>query len=99
MNKIAILADRITAEIFRVTDLHVVEVEHGQNSLSPLEELVRGDWEIIFITENLARDIADVLPRYQQGEGPVVVVIPGVGTRKHLGAEMMQAIEKSVIGM
>ena len=74
-------------------------MEPGSEVGGHVEKSIEEGYEIIFITENLAASIREELPHYQQGEGPIVVVIPGVGTRQHLGTDLMKEMEKSVIGI
>ena len=79
MPEIAVIADRMTAEVFSVTDFEVMVVSEQEPAASLLEKAVQKRYAIIFVTENVLLDKERVAARFKDAAGPVVVIIPGIG--------------------
>ena len=59
--------------------------------------LAREDYAIIYITEQLAKDLTGEIARYKDAVTPAVILIPGKTGSLGLGASALQsAIERAV---
>ena len=79
MPEIAVIADRMTAEVFSVTDFEVMVVSEQEPVQSLLEKAMKKQYAIIFITENVIADQGGVAAKFKDAAGPVLVIIPGIG--------------------
>ncbi|MFH1288413.1 MAG: V-type ATP synthase subunit F [bacterium] len=90
MSKIAFIGDKasilgfkaIGADIFSVTD---PDGENGRSLLLDiLENTLKGDYKIIYITEDLASQILDYLNGIDK-LWPIITIIPGLKGSRGLG--------------
>ena len=89
MYKIAVLGDRDSVLGFKALGLEVVFVEDADTA--------REDYAIIYITEQLAKDLTGEIARYKDAVTPAVILIPGKTGSLGLGASALQsAIERAV---
>ena len=97
MYKIAVLGDRDSALGFTALGLDVVFAEDADTAREELHRLAREDYAIIYITEQLARDIPGEIARYKEAVTPAVILIPGKTGSLGLGAAALQsAVERAV---
>ena len=97
MYKIAVLGDRDSALGFKALGLDVVFAEDADTAREELHRLAREDYAIIYITEQLARDIPGEIARYKEAVTPAVILIPGKTGSLGLGAAALQsAVERAV---
>ena len=97
MYKIAVLGDRDSALGFKALGLDVVFAEDADTAREELHRLAREDYAIIYITEQLARDIPGEIARYKEAVTPAVILIPGKTGSLGLGqAALQSAVERAV---
>ena len=97
MYKIAVLGDRDSALGFKALGLDVVFAEDADTAREELHRLAREDYAIIYITEQLARDIPGEIARYKEAVTPAVILIPDKTGSLGLGAAALQsAVERAV---
>ena len=97
MYKIAVLGDRDSVLGFKALGLDVVFVEDTDTAREELHRLAREDYAIIYITEQLAKDLPGEIAKYKDAVTPAVILIPGKTGSLGLGASALQsAIERAV---
>ena len=97
MYKIAVLGDRDSVLGFKALGLEVVFAEDADAAREQLHRLAREDYAIIYITEQLAKDLSAEIARYKDAVTPAVILIPGKTGSLGLGASALQsAIERAV---
>ena len=97
MYKIAVLGDRDSVLGFKALGLEVVFAEDADTARQALHRLAREDYAIIYITEQLARDLSAEIARYKDAVTPAVILIPGKTGFLGLGAAALQsAVERAV---
>ena len=97
MSKIAVLGDRDSVLGFRALGLEVVFATRREEAVRQLHRLAREEYAIIYITEQLASDIAADIDRYKSEVTPAVILIPGKTGSLGLGARALQsAVERAV---
>jgi len=79
MPEIAVIADRMSAEVFSLTDFEVMVVSEQESAESLLEKAVQKQLAIIFITENVLAGQDGLAEKFKAAAGSVLVVIPGIG--------------------
>ena len=97
MYKIAVLGDRDSVLGFKALGLEVVFAEEAETARAELHRLAREDYAIIYITEQLAKDLPGEIAKYKDAVTPAVILIPGKSGSLGLGASALQsAVERAV---
>ena len=97
MYKIAVLGDRDSVLGFKALGLEVVFAEDAEAARQALHRLAREDYAIIYITEQLAKDLTGEIAKYKDAVTPAVILIPGKAGSLGLGATALQsAVERAV---
>ena len=97
MYKIAVLGDRDSVLGFKALGLDVVFAEDAETARRELHRLARGEWAVIYVTEQLAQLIPGEIDRYKDAVTPAVILIPGKTGSLGLGAAALQrAVERAV---
>ena len=92
MYKIAVLGDRDSVLGFKALGLDTYFVEDADEARHTLHRLA-----IVYVTEQLAADIAEDIARYKTNVTPAVILIPGKTGSLGLGAQALQsAVERAV---
>ncbi|GBD87062.1 V-type ATP synthase subunit F [bacterium BMS3Abin03] len=89
MSKIAVIADQYTADVFQLTDFDV-EITNEQKALEMIIEKSKQDYSIIFISDNLTKNIEEELGGIKQTTNAVIVIIPGMGSRQFITNEAVK---------
>ena len=98
MYKIAVLGDRDSVLGFKALGLDVVFVEDTDTAREALHRLAREDYAIIYITEQLAKDLTGEIARYKDAVTPAVILIPGKAGSLGLGASALQSTIERAVG-
>ncbi len=97
MYKIAVLGDQDSVLGFKALGLDVCFAETAEEARHALHRLARENYAIIYITEELAGQLAADIDRYKTALTPAVILIPGKGGALGLGARALQsAVERAV---
>ncbi|MGM9619416.1 MAG: V-type ATP synthase subunit F [Oscillospiraceae bacterium] len=97
MSKIAVLGDRDSVLGFRALGLETVFAEQRDEAARQLHRLAREDYAIIYITEQLARQIPAEIAKYNEKLSPAVILIPGKGGSLGVAqAALQSAVERAV---
>ena len=93
MYKIAVVGDKGSVLGFKALGVTTFSVTGAESALAVLKQLVLDNYGVIFITEELARDLGDVIDEMNKRFLPSVVLIPNSKGTLGLG---MQKIRKNV---
>lgn len=97
MYKVAALGDRESVLGFLALGLSAFPVDDPAQARQTLHQLARDDYAVIYITEQLARDISADIDRYKDNITPAVILIPGKSGSLGLGSGALQkAVERAV---
>lgn len=97
MYKMAVIGDRDSALGFKSLGLSVHFAYDEDRAGKLVNRLARENYAIIFITEELARQIPKVLKRYNTQTIPAVIPIPSNAGSDGFGMEILHAnVEKAV---
>ena len=96
--RIAAVGDWESVMGFRALGLETYPVTAPEEAREAIRELARsGDCGIIYLTEQLAKDLPDVLDRYKDELRPAIILIPGREGSLGIGRDSIQrAIERAV---
>ena len=95
-DRIAVVGDLSTILGFRALGLETVPVKSAEEAGKALRALE--DCAIIYLTEQLAQDMAETLARYKDALRPAVILIPGREGSLGIGKEHIEGAIKRAIG-
>ncbi len=96
--KMAIVGDGDSIMVFKAAGVATFPAEDGKKARETLRKVAR-NYSIIFITENLAREISDFLKRFDEEPYPVVLVIPSGSGSSGYGDEMLKSAMERALGV
>ncbi len=96
--RIAAVGDWESVMGFRALGLDTYPVTSAEEARERVRDLARdGGCAVIYLTEQLAKDMADVLARYKDEPRPAIILIPGREGSLGIGRESIQrSIERAV---
>ena len=96
--RIAVIGEWDSVMGFRALGLDTYPVTDVEEAREKVRELAKaGDCGIIYLTEQLAKDMDDVLARYKDELRPAIILIPGREGSLGIGKNNIQrAIERAV---
>ena len=97
MYKIAVMGDRDSILGFQALGLEVFPSEDVAEARRILHKLSRGEYAVIYITEQLASQLSADIARYKDSVTPAIILIPGKTGSLGLGSSALQsAVERAV---
>lgn len=82
---------------FRALGLDTYPVVSADEAREKVRELAKTNCAVIYLTEQLAKDMEDVLARYKDELRPAIILIPGREGSLGIGRNNIQrAIERAV---
>ena len=95
--QIAVIGDWESVMGFRALGLDTYPVTSVEEAEEKVRDLARGDCAVIYLTEQLARHMDDVLKRYKDFLRPAIILIPGREGSLGIGkANIQRSIERAV---
>ena len=97
MYKIAAIGDRDSVLGFKALGLETVFAESGEEAKAAIARLVKEECAVIYLTEQLAREIPAEIDRYTNALRPSIILIPGKAGSLGIGIENVnKTVEKAV---
>ena len=96
--KIAVIGDRGSIMGFKVVGFDVFEAEKGSSISALVTQLVRSEYGILFVTEELIQTNEDVLDKYKDHMLPAIIPIPGRGGSLGIGLARIHRNVKRAVG-
>ena len=94
---IAVIGDWESVMGFRALGLDTYPVTSVEEARKTVHDLAKTDCAVIYLTETLAKNMADVLDRYKDNIQPAIILIPGREGSLGIGKSNIQsAIERAV---
>ena len=94
---IAVIGDWESVMGFRALGLDTYPVTSVEEARKTVHDLAKTDCAVIYLTETLAKNMADVLARYKDNIQPAIILIPGVAGNTEQGIRSVkQSVEKAV---
>lgn len=95
--QIAVIGDWESVMGFRALGLDTYPVTSAEEAKDKIRELAKTDCAVIYITEQLAKDLTDVINHYKDEIRPAIILIPGREGSLGIGKDNIQrAIERAV---
>lgn len=96
--KIAVIGDKDSVLGFKTIGVDIFPATTGERALKVLKKLADEEYGVIFITEELAAEIADVIEDLKKRFLPAVVLIPNSQGTKGIGIEQIKRNVEKAIG-
>lgn len=97
MYKIAVVGDKDSVFGFKALGLEVHPVEQVEEAKKVIYTLAKENCAILYLTEQLAAQMPDVLARYKDALTPAIILIPGKEGSLGIGmANVKTAVERAV---
>ena len=97
MYKIAVVGDRDSVLGFQALGLSVFPTETVEQARQTVVQLAKEDYAILYLTEQLGQQLADLLARYQSQVAPAIILIPGKEGSLGIGMKnITSAVERAV---
>lgn len=95
--RIAVIGDWESVMGFRALGLDTYPVTAVGEAKERIRELAKTNCAVIYLTEQLAKDMEDVLAKYKDELHPAIILIPGRGGSLGIGkANIQRSIERAV---
>ena len=95
--KTAIVGNGDGIMVFKAAGVATFPVENEKKARDILRKIAK-DYQIIFLTEDLAKPLTDFLKRFDEAPYPVVVSIPS-GESEGYGMEVLQSAMERALGV
>ncbi len=92
MYKIGVIGDKDSILGFKAVGLSVFPVTNSSEAENMLKKL-SNEFAVIYVTEQLAKDIVETIDMYKDSRFPIIIPIPGNQGSLGIG---MQGVKKSV---
>ena len=97
MYKISVVGDKDSVLGFKALGLDVHPVDSVEEARKTVHVLAKEDCAILYLTEQLAAQMKDVLERYKDALTPAIILIPGKEGSLGIGmANVKTAVERAV---
>ena len=97
--RIAVIGDWESVMGFRALGLDTYPVTSAEEAKEKVRELAKaGDCAVIYLTEQLAKDMGDVIARYKDELRPAIILIPGREGSIGLGQSALRAAVERAVG-
>ena len=97
MYKVAVIGDKDSIYGFSLLGLDIYPTDDIEDKPQLLKKLCSGNYGIIYITEQLAAELEDVVKKYDFETVPAIIPIPGVKGNTGIGMRNVKsAVEKAV---
>lgn len=99
MYKIGIIGAREDTMFFMALGFSVKDAKTPAEAATCLHELAKsGEYAVIFLTEDLAKDIPEDIARYKDAPMPAITLIPGKNGGNGIGAETIRNAVVRAVG-
>lgn len=98
IGKIAIIGDGDSIMVFRAAGVATFAAESEAKAREVLRKVAK-DYQVIFLTEELAKPLTEFLKRFDEEPYPVVLSIPSKNGSTGLGTELLKSAMERALGV
>lgn len=98
MNRIGIIGDADSVLGFKAFGIDAFACNSSGEAAKTLGRIVKEDYGIIFIIENIAKEIEDEIVKYEDLRIPAIISIPGIGSDGGTGIEHVKRAVVQAVG-
>lgn len=97
MYKMGVIGDRDTAIAFKALGINIFPVNSELDAENTIKKLAKDNYAVIFITEQLAKNIMGTIEEYNSNLLPSIILIPGnKGTLGIAIKNLEKSVEKAI---
>lgn len=96
--KTAIVGDGDSIMVFKAAGVDAFPATDAKSARELLRKVAR-EYSVIFLTEELARELTDFLKRFDESPYPVVLTIPSKNGSTGYGAEEIRRASERALGV
>ncbi len=97
MVKIAFLGDRESVKGFACVGITVFPCENAEAAEKTFKQISDGEYGIIYITEEYALALSELIEKFDEKPSPAIIPLPGVKNNNGIGITRLKAsVEKAV---
>jgi len=97
LQKIAVIGDRDSVVGFRSLGLDVFAVYNTDEAAICVDTLAKEDYAVLFVTENMAEGLENIIMKYRDSVFPIITLIPGNQGARGIGMQdLKRSVEKAV---
>ncbi len=97
VGKIAVIGDKNSIFAFRAVGAETFDATDQYQAIELLRTLSKGDYAVIFITEDIAEKISDTLDKLKSRPYPAVIPIPSAtGSNGYAIRSIKKDVEKAI---
>ena len=94
---IAVIGDWDSVMGFKALGLDTYPAANPEEARETIHELAKQDCAVIYLTEQLAVDLGDVIDKYKDELKPAIILIPGKDGSMGIGkSDIQRSIERAV---
>lgn len=98
MYKIAVIGDRDSVFGFSSLGIEIHIVNSYFQAKEKLEEMVKENYAIIFVTEVIFKELGDIIAIYNKDTVPAIVPIPGISGNTGQGMKNVEDLVEKAVG-
>ena len=99
MNQVAVLGDRDSVIGYRAIGMTVIELNEASEAVAAIEELIRQQYAVIFLTETVAEKNETYLKTLRERKLPAVIPIPSMEGSTGFGMRQIQESVRRAVGI
>ncbi|MDK9710358.1 V-type ATP synthase subunit F [Acidaminobacter sp.] len=99
MLKLGVIGDYNTVLTFKTAGIHGVCPKGREEARRALADMSDGSYAVVFVTENFAGDLEDLLAAGQSKSIPAIILIPGQNGSQHLGLQRIKDNMEKAVGV
>lgn len=96
--KIAVVGDKDSILPFKLIGFDIFDCKTARDARQTIERLAKEAYGVIYVTEQLAKDIPDTIARYREVSVPMVILIPNDKGSMGIGRQSIQDNVEKAIG-
>ena len=95
--KIGVVGDKDSVLAFKALGIDVFPVLGPEEARKTIDRLAMNDYAVIFVTEQVAKDVEETIDRYNRETLPAVILIPSNQGTLNIGMQRISDnVEKAV---
>lgn len=97
MYKIGVVGDKDSVLAFKAIGIDVFPVIEPDAARRTIDKMARDNYAVIFVTEQIAKDLSETIERYNKQMLPAVILIPSNQGTLNIGMQRIRDnVEKAV---
>lgn len=99
MYKVGVVGDKDSILAFKAIGVDVYPVYEVEEARKTIDRMARENYGVIFVTEQIAKDLSETIERYDRQVLPAVILIPSNQGTLDIGIQKIKDNTEKAIGM